>query len=74
MEELEDIKTSILNVFGKIDIDEEDYEPIIELLKFDKKNSHGNINFVLLEAIGKPKYDCQVDNNLIIESFKYYSA
>ena len=73
-DDLAEIKTSILNIFGKVEILEEDYDETIELLKYDKKNSHGNINFVLLEAIGQPKYDCLVENDLIIESFKYYSA
>ena len=35
-----------------------DYQQIIDLLKFDKKNSHGNVNFVLLFDIAKPKIDC----------------
>ncbi|MDT0558719.1 3-dehydroquinate synthase [Ichthyenterobacterium sp. W332] len=73
-EDLATIKTNIQNLYGKISIDEDDYEHIIELLKFDKKNSHGVINFVLLEAIGKPKYDCQAENALIIEAFEYYKA
>lgn len=68
------IKDVILEYFNKVDILESDYNPIIELLKFDKKNEHGNINFVLLEAIGKPKVDCLVPNELIIEAFNYYKA
>ncbi|WP_100615820.1 3-dehydroquinate synthase [Confluentibacter citreus] len=60
--------------YGKVEIKESDYSPIIELLKYDKKNNHGNINFVLLEAIGKPKIDCLVDEAIIIDSFKYYSS
>ncbi len=65
--------TKVLNgMFPKVVIDASDYDAIIELLKYDKKNEHGNINFVLLEAIGKPKIDCLVSNELIIESFEYY--
>ena len=33
----------------KVIIEKSDYAAIIELLKYDKKNNHGNINFVLLE-------------------------
>jgi 3-dehydroquinate synthase len=72
MADLEHIKTTILKGFRKADIASVDYEPIIELLKYDKKNEHGNINFVLLEQIGKPKIDCLVDNALIIKAFEYY--
>ena len=68
------IKYLFNNFYGKVIIEESDYKPIIELLKYDKKNNHGNINFVLLEAIGKPKIDCLVDESIIIDSFKYYSS
>lgn len=67
------IKQLFGGYYGKVDILESDYSPIIELLKYDKKNNHGNVNFVLLEAIGKPKIDCLVDESIIIDAFKYYS-
>ncbi|WP_027136474.1 3-dehydroquinate synthase [Gaetbulibacter saemankumensis] len=74
METTNEIKKLFLNYYDKIIIPKEDYTPIIDLLKYDKKNNHGNINFVLLEAIGKPKIDCLVEDDLIIESFDYYNA
>jgi len=40
----------------------------------DKKNSHGKVKFVLLEAIGQPKINCDVSNSLILEAFKDYNA
>lgn len=67
------IKDAILNIFNKIEISSDDVLPIIELMKYDKKNSHGNINFVLLKAIGQPVIDCKVSNELINEAFTYYS-
>ncbi|PKQ44053.1 3-dehydroquinate synthase [Confluentibacter flavum] len=73
-ENTNDIKQLFGGYYGKVEIKESDYSPIIELLKYDKKNNHGNINFVLLEAIGKPKIDCLVDESIIIDSFKYYSS
>ncbi|GAA4808249.1 3-dehydroquinate synthase [Litoribaculum gwangyangense] len=69
-----DIRDLFINYFGKIDIDKSEYLSIMELLKYDKKNSHGNINFVLLEAIGKPKIDCKVADEIIIEAFEFYSS
>ena len=68
-----DIKNLMLETYGKVDINESDIEPIIELLKYDKKNEHGNINFVLLKAIGVPKLDCIVEDSLISESFSFYN-
>ncbi len=73
-EDLNKIKANTINLYGKVDIIEADYAPIIDLMKFDKKNEKGIINFVLLEAIGKAKTNCQATNNLIINSFKFYSA
>ncbi|MFD0988673.1 3-dehydroquinate synthase [Mariniflexile jejuense] len=69
-----DIKRLFIDYYGKVTIDESEYAPIMDLLKYDKKNNHGNINFVLLEAIGKPKIDCLVDDAIIINAFKYYAS
>ncbi|ALJ04015.1 3-dehydroquinate synthase [Pseudalgibacter alginicilyticus] len=68
------IKNSFLNYYGKVDINESEYDTIIELLKYDKKNEHGNINFVLLEAIGIPKIDCLVSDALIYKAFNFYKS
>ncbi|MGJ8593045.1 MAG: 3-dehydroquinate synthase [Aquaticitalea sp.] len=73
MADCDDVKATMLHLFKKVEILPSDYEAITELLKYDKKNEHGNINFVLLEAIGKPKIDCLVDNSLIVEAFEYYA-
>jgi 3-dehydroquinate synthase len=67
------IKHIILNTFDKVDFTANDITPIIEFMKYDKKNSHGNINFVLLSAIGQTVIDCKASNQLIIESFEYYA-
>lgn len=72
--EVDEIKKVILSTFEKVNFSPEDYSPIINLMKHDKKNSHGIIKFVLLEAIGQPKIDCEVSNELILEAFEYYNA
>ncbi len=72
-ESRDSIKTLFLSYYDKVIIEESDYPAIIELLKYDKKNNHGNINFVLLEAIGACKMDCLVDNKVIIEAFEFYN-
>jgi 3-dehydroquinate synthase len=72
--EFETVTEGILKTFTKISITKEDQKIIIDLLKHDKKNSHGVVKFVLLETIGKPKIDCVVSNELIFEAFAYYSA
>jgi 3-dehydroquinate synthase len=72
MEDLEKIKTHLLNIYKKISFNNNDIENIIKLLVHDKKNSHGKINFVLIKKIGCPIYDVEVDNKLIKEAFNYY--
>lgn len=72
-EELQIINEGILKTFSKVEITKNDQKIIIDLLQHDKKNSHGVVKFVLLEAIGKPKIDCVVSNELILEAFNYYA-
>ncbi|TBN06543.1 3-dehydroquinate synthase [Hyunsoonleella flava] len=72
-ERAESIKTLFINYYGKVEFKDEDLSKIVELLKYDKKNNHGNINFVLLESIGKCKIDCLVNNDLILNAFEFYS-
>jgi len=70
---LEQSKEVILKLFNKVEFNNSDIDKVLELLKFDKKNEHGNINFVLLKDIGESVVDCQVSNELILEAFDYYS-
>lgn len=69
---LQEITEVIFRLYGRIELTKADQEKIIELLKFDKKNEGGNINFVLLEDIGKPVIDCHVPNDLLFKAFSYY--
>jgi len=71
--QLDDISTTFTNRYGKVEFSKDDIHRIASLLKFDKKNSHGNINFVLLEAIGIPKIDIQIPDKLLHGSFAYYT-
>ena len=72
--ELENIKKSILSIYGKVKIKTSDYNAIIELLIHDKKNVAGQVNFVLLSDFEKYKLDCNVENSLIIEALDYYNS
>ena len=71
-EKLTSISKKILDIFPKVDLEESDFEKILDLLKFDKKNTHGNINFVLLKDIGQPVIDCRVPENLLLEALAFY--
>jgi len=71
-EDLEIIKKTIVRIFGKVPVLTSDYDTVLNLMKHDKKNINGQVNFVLLEAMGTCKIDCKVSPELIIESLDYY--
>jgi 3-dehydroquinate synthase len=70
--ELDGIKNAFANRYPKVDFSEDDIYNILGLLKFDKKNSHGNINFVLLQSIGNTVLDVRVPQELYLPAFSYY--
>ena len=59
-------------MYGKVEFSEGEQQKIMDLLKFDKKNEGGKINFVLLRKIGEPVIDREVPNSTILEAFRYY--
>lgn len=69
----DEIKKVISVHFKKIDFNAEEIPILIDFMKHDKKNSHGKINFVLLQEIGKAVIDCKVSEQLIDEAFAYYT-
>ncbi|MDG1263817.1 MAG: 3-dehydroquinate synthase [Flavobacteriaceae bacterium] len=73
MEECDNIKDVFDSIYPKVDFTEEKIDSILQLLQYDKKNSHGKIMFVLLEAIGKPIVDVEVPSDLFKKAFRYYS-
>lgn len=73
-ESLEEIATTLSAMYDTTRFTGKEIQAIIENLKFDKKNSNGTVLFVLLEKIGTPLYNQQVQNSLIKEAFAYYHA
>ncbi|RZJ70679.1 3-dehydroquinate synthase [Flavobacterium sp.] len=72
--ELSEITTAITEIFGKVEIDENDLPEIFELLKHDKKNEYGKVLFSLLDGIGGIKINAQVENELILKAFASYKS
>lgn len=71
-EKVSQIKKTILAIYPKIELAKSDFGEIMALLKHDKKNVSGNVNFVLLNDFEDFKLDCKVAEELIIESLEYY--
>jgi len=72
MEKCDQVKAVLGEYFRKQDFSYEEITDICQLMRFDKKNVSGNVHFVLLEAIGKPKIDCIVPYEEIYKAFEYY--
>lgn len=70
----EDLKKFVNEFYGKIDIQDNDIESIIALMKYDKKNVSGKVNFVLVETLEKCKLDVQIDPTLLLQGINYYRA
>lgn len=69
-----EIKTTINAIFEIIPFEENDLNPILDLLIHDKKNEYGKIQFALLDGIGKTIASQDVENELIIKSFSDYKT
>ena len=69
---LEETSIFLVRTFGKVEFSRDDIDAIIKLLIFDKKNSNGRIQFVLLENIGVQQLNCIVANDLIYDAFNFY--
>lgn len=66
------IISSIRKFFPDVDIAEFPADDILNLMKNDKKNSFGRINFSLLKNIGESIYDCSVATESINKALIYY--
>ena len=69
----EELKGFVRSFYDEIDIQPEDFDPIMELMVYDKKNVSGIINFVLLESIENCRIDQQLDPELIKEGLVYFT-
>tara|TARA_X000001036_G_scaffold237114_1_gene221214 strand:+ start:1244 stop:2308 length:1065 start_codon:yes stop_codon:yes gene_type:complete len=72
--EADQIKKVFKSLFSIVEINKPDQEKITSLIQFDKKNSHGNVNFVLLNSIGKINIDQKVNYEEIIQGFEFYNS
>lgn len=56
---------------AEIGLSEADVERVMDNLSFDKKNKGEKPQFVLLEAVGKPVWDEEVDDDLVRQALRY---
>ncbi len=70
---LQDFESQLPMLLSEVEISlsESDIEPILGYLVHDKKNKDENPQFVLLEAVGKPVWNMEIEPNLVKSSLQY---
>lgn len=71
--DLELITSTFLKFFGKYNIRPGIEQELLEIMKNDKKNVSGKINFSLPDQLGNCKFDIFVSEAQIKQSLSYYS-
>ncbi len=71
-QDFEKLTKWLLDLYGKFQITKSDYEVLFELMKHDKKNESGRINFTLLTGIGQININQNCEKELIFEAMDYY--
>jgi len=73
LSQTESLKDFVIGYYGKAPILTSDFDAIIELMKYDKKNVSGLINFILLKNVQDFAFDVQLDSNLLREGLNFYN-
>ena len=70
---LQDFESQLPMLLSEVEISlsESDIEPILGYLVHDKKNKGEKPQFVLLESVGKPVWDVEIEPNLVKSSLQY---
>ncbi len=72
--EFEEITGYILSVFGKVPLAAGEEEKIATLTAQDKKNKENKILCVLLEGIGKARWDCEIRPEEVKRALSFYRS
>jgi len=71
-EMLDQVTTYLLNHYAPVTLDPLADHRLLELMRHDKKNSKGEINFTLLETIGRAAVNKKCSAQQILEALRYY--
>jgi 3-dehydroquinate synthase len=71
---LDEITRYILQVFGKVTLNAQDDDTVIQLALQDKKNKGNRILCVLLEGVGKARWDCEISAEEVKSALSFYRS
>lgn len=69
---LNQISTYVLQIFGKVNLEPAEDSVVAELALQDKKNKGNKILCVLLEGIGKARWDCEISREEVKGALAFY--
>ncbi len=72
--ELSEIRSLLMEFFGKVSISENHFSDLLNLMLQDKKNQNAKISFSLLNGIGNACFDQFVEESILINALQYYVA
>ena len=72
--ELAEIVHTLKNIYPEYTLERTTYPALLEIMKNDKKNNAGQINFSLLTEIGQCSIDSYCSEADIFESLDYYRS
>jgi 3-dehydroquinate synthase len=68
------ICTYIISIYGKVNISNDELSSIAQFTLQDKKNRDNRILCVLLDGIGKARWDCEISLESVIEALSFYQT
>ncbi|WP_026950365.1 3-dehydroquinate synthase [Algoriphagus mannitolivorans] len=71
-EDLEILTKTLLGIYGKVNFDLNQLDPILDLCIQDKKNEGNTLMFSLLKSIGDCTYNIPVTREEILEAIQFY--
>ena len=74
LSEVDQIKSHLLAIYNKQDIEDVDINDLFSYMQNDKKNVGGQISFSLLDKIGSCLWDQSCDRDMILQSLTYYKT
>ena len=70
---IEEISNYLKSIYNFEKIEESSFQPLLNLMKKDKKNKAGAKLFSLLKSIGNCDYNIECNDQEIIDSFEFYN-
>jgi 3-dehydroquinate synthase len=69
---LDELTHWLIHIYGKFNIEGNQFEPLYELMTHDKKNEGKRINFTLIPSAGEAAINQNCSKELVFEALEYY--